>query len=77
MYGLPGSPIQFGAKRAKNKSGRKSDRQKFLARQGDLFPAETYLAQAPANLRAVLEMFKVATAVELTPAGEEFFKVKP
>ena len=49
MYGLPGSLIQFGAKRAKKKPGRKSDWSKFVEKQRDLFPVDLYTSKLSAN----------------------------
>lgn len=45
MYGLPGSLIQFGAKRAKKRPGRKSARAQFLEKQNDLFPVDLYTSK--------------------------------
>lgn len=45
MYGLPGSLIQFGAKRAQQKPGRKSAQAKFLEQQRDLFPVDLYTSK--------------------------------
>lgn len=45
MYGLPGSLIQFGAKRAKQKPGRKSAKAVFLEKQSDLFPVDLYTSK--------------------------------
>lgn len=51
MYGLPGSAIQFGAKRARSKPGRKSSLVKFLERQRDLFPADLFTSKLVAASR--------------------------
>lgn len=48
MYGLPGSPIQFGAKRARSKPGRKSAKAVFLEKQRDLFPVDLYTSKLSA-----------------------------
>ncbi|MDZ4255496.1 MAG: hypothetical protein U1A72_23245 [Sulfuritalea sp.] len=48
MYGLPGSPIQFGVKRAKRKLGRKSAQAQFLEQQKDLFPVDLYTSKLSA-----------------------------
>ncbi|KAF0163000.1 MAG: hypothetical protein FD157_3518 [Rhodocyclaceae bacterium] len=45
MYGLPGSLIQFGAKRANCKPGRKSALAQFLEKQNDLFPVDLYTSK--------------------------------
>jgi len=52
MYGLPGSPIQFGAKRAKKKPGRKSDWSKFVEKQRDLFPVDLYTSKLTVSHQA-------------------------
>ena len=52
MYGLPGSPIQFGAKRAKKRPGRKSDWSKFVEKQRDLFPVDLYTSKLTASHQA-------------------------
>lgn len=51
MYGLPGSLIQFGARRAKKKPGRKSAQAKFLEQQKDLFPVDLYTSKLVAASR--------------------------
>lgn len=53
MYGLPGSPIQFGVKRAKQKPGRKSAQAQFLEKQADLFPVDLYTSKLTAVHKAV------------------------
>lgn len=45
MYGLPGSLIQFGTKRARSKPGRKSVKAAFLEKQSDLFPVDLYTSK--------------------------------
>lgn len=45
MYGLPGSPIQFGSKLPPKKRGRPSALSKFLENQRDLFPVDLYTAK--------------------------------
>lgn len=52
MYGLPGSPIQFGVHRAKARPGRKSDWSKFVDKQKDLFPVDLYTAKLAGRLPA-------------------------
>ncbi len=52
MYGLLGSPIQFGVKRAKQKPGRKSAQAKFLEQQKDLFPVDLYTSKLTAVQQA-------------------------
>jgi len=51
MYGLPGSTIQFGAKRAGSKPGRKSAKAVFLEKQRDLFPVDLYTSTLPLAAR--------------------------
>lgn len=46
MYGLPGSAIQFGVKRAKKRPGRKSAQALFLEKQKDLFPIDLYTSKS-------------------------------
>jgi hypothetical protein len=45
MYGFPGSLIQFGVKRAKQKPGRKSAQVQFLEQQRDLVPVDLYTSK--------------------------------
>ena len=52
MYGLPGSSIQFGVKRAKTKPGRESAQAKFLEQQKDLFPVDLYTSKLVASSQA-------------------------
>ena len=64
MYGLPGSPIQFGVKRAKQKPGRKSAQAKFLEQQKDLFPVDLYTSKLTAASKgASLSAFRAAGEV--------------
>lgn len=51
MYGLPGSAIQFGAKRARSKPGRPSSWSKFVEKQGDLFPVDLFTSKLVAASR--------------------------
>lgn len=52
MYGLPGSLVHFGAKRARSKPGRKSAQAVFLEKQADLFPVDLYTSKLTAAHQA-------------------------
>ena len=64
MYGLPGSAIQFGAKRAKQKPGRKSAQAQFLEKQNDLFPVDLYTSKLVAASKGASPSAFLAAAIQ-------------
>lgn len=64
MYGLPGSRMQFGVKRAKHKPGRKSAQAQFLEQQRDLFPVDLYTSKLSAASRGASPSAFAATAMQ-------------